>query len=111
MGTVGSPLVLAIIAGLVLGKPLGFLSFSWLATRLGFAQRPEAVTWPMIGAIGALAGIGFTISLFIAGLAFHAQDQRESASLAILIASCCSALVGFAALRSLAGNKDASARD
>lgn len=95
----GSTLVPGIIAGLVAGKPLGFLSFSWAATRLGAAQLPDRVTWAMIGAIGALAGIGFTVSLFIAGLAFADDAKREEASLAVLIASILAGLAGYWLLR------------
>lgn len=94
-----STLVLAIIVGLAIGKPLGFLSFSWLAERAGLVRLPQDVTWPMIAAVGCLAGIGFTISLFIAGLAFEAGPLREEASLAILVASLFSGAVGIAALR------------
>lgn len=94
-----SPLGLAIIAGLALGKPLGFLSFSWAASAVGLARRPEGVSWLMVGAIGALAGIGFTISLFIAQLAFGRGEEREIASLAILVASLASGAVGWLLLR------------
>lgn len=101
LGSITSPLVLAIIAGLVIGKPLGFLSFSWIATRLGLARRPDAVSWPMVGSVGALAGIGFTISLFIARLAFSDRARLESASVAILIASCLAGLIGYICLHRL----------
>jgi Na+/H+ antiporter NhaA len=94
-----STLVLAIIVGLAIGKPLGFLSFSWLAERAGLVRLPQDVTWPMIAAVGCLAGIGFTISLFIAGLAFEAGPLREEASLAILVASLFSGAGGIAAFR------------
>ncbi|WP_311271013.1 Na+/H+ antiporter NhaA [Sphingobium sp. WCS2017Hpa-17] len=89
----------AILIGLCLGKPLGFLSFSWIATRLGLARLPDNVRWPMIAAIGSLAGIGFTISLFISGLAFSDGRLQEIASLAIIIASALAGLTGYAALR------------
>jgi NhaA family Na+:H+ antiporter len=106
-----SPLSVAIIAGLVIGKPIGFLLFSWAATQIGIARLPQAVTWRMIGAIGCLAGIGFTISLFIAGLAF--QDDRivEQASLAILVASLASGLFGFMALKLVGGGEKKTGRD
>ncbi len=99
LGAATSPLVLGIVAGLAVGKPLGFMSFTWIASLLGFAERPDKVTWPMVAAIGALAGIGFTISLFIAGLAFGDGQMRETASLGVLIASLVSAAVGYAVLR------------
>jgi NhaA family Na+:H+ antiporter len=93
-----SPLALGVIAGLAIGKPLGFLGFASLASRLGWAERPEGVSWPMVAAIGALAGIGFTISLFIAQLAFGDGEARELASLAILVASVVSGAIGYAIL-------------
>ena len=62
--------LLGVAVGLVLGKPLGILAFSWLATRLGVAALPRGVTWPQVGVVGVVAGIGFTMSIFIAQLAF-----------------------------------------
>ena len=102
IGMVGSPLVLGVVAGLVVGKPLGFLGFTWLASILGVAQRPDQVTWRMVIGVGALAGIGFTISLFIAGLAFGDGEMREAASLGVLIASLLAAGIGYAILSSCA---------
>ena len=94
-----STLAPAILLGLCLGKPLGFLGFSWIAARLGLARLPDKVRWSMVGAIGALAGIGFTISLFISGLAFSDSRNQEIASLAIIAASILAGLIGYAALR------------
>lgn len=93
-----STLSLAIVVGLVVGKPLGFLSFSWLASRTGLVRLPNSVTWHMMAAVGCLAGIGFTISLFIAGLAFGAGPLLQQASLAVLAASILSGGIGIAAL-------------
>jgi NhaA family Na+:H+ antiporter len=90
-----SPLSAGVVVGLVLGKPLGFLGATWLATRLGRATLPEGVTWPMVLGIGGVAGIGFTISLFIAELAFADVAQTEQASLGILVASVLSGLFGY----------------
>lgn len=95
MGMIASPLVIATVLGLVIGKPLGFLSFTWAASALGIAQRPDQVSWLMVVGVGALAGIGFTISLFIAGLAFGSGEMREAASLGILIASVLAAAIGY----------------
>lgn len=94
-----STLAPAILVGLCLGKPLGFLSFSWIATRLRLARLPDNVRWPMIAALGSLAGIGFTISLFISGLAFSDGRLQEIASLAIIVASALAGLTDYAALR------------
>lgn len=82
---------------LFLGKPVGVVLFSFVAVRLGVAALPQGVTWPMLLGGGFLAGIGFTMSLFVAGLAFpEAQHPRllTDAKLGILLGSLCSALVG-----------------
>lgn len=96
---IGSPLVMGVVLGLVVGKPLGFLASTWLASRLGWAQRPDQVTWPMVIGVGALAGIGFTISLFIMGLAFGDGPAREAGSLGVLLASILAGGIGYAILR------------
>jgi NhaA family Na+:H+ antiporter len=67
---VGQPVSVAIFAGLVFGKPVGVLAFSWLVVRLGLATRAPGLSWPLLAAGGFLTGIGFTMSLFIAGLAY-----------------------------------------
>ena len=90
-----SPLSAGVVVGLVIGKPLGFLGATWLATRLGRAELPEGVTWPMVLGIGGVAGIGFTISLFIAELAFADAAQTEQAALGILVASVLSGVFGY----------------
>jgi Na+:H+ antiporter, NhaA family len=61
---------LGIVAGLVVGKTIGITVASWLAVRLGLGRQPDGLTWPMIAGLAMVAGIGFTVSLFIAGLAF-----------------------------------------
>ncbi|GLQ53289.1 Na+/H+ antiporter NhaA [Devosia nitrariae] len=88
------PLVLAIMAGLVLGKPLGLVGASWIAVRIGIAEKPEAYSWRQLAGAGALAGIGFTISLFIAGRAFPFADDFAAAKVAILAASFCAGTIG-----------------
>lgn len=95
----GALLGLGVFAGLAFGKPLGFLSATWLAVTLRLAELPDAVSWRMVLGIGALSGIGFTISLFIANLAFPDVQRTEMASLAVLVASLVSAGFGYAALR------------
>ncbi|MGX0583983.1 Na+:H+ antiporter, NhaA family [Sphingomonas sanguinis] len=99
LGMIGSPLVLGVVLGLVVGKPLGFISSTWAASAMGLAQRPDRVSWPMVAGVGMLAGIGFTISLFIAGLAFGEGPLREAASLGVVIASVLAAAIGYATLR------------
>lgn len=93
-----SPIAIGIVVGLVAGKPLGFVGFTWLAEALGLAARPEGVTRAMMIGVGTLAGIGFTISLFIASIAFSRPQAMEEASLAILVASCLSGAIGYAIL-------------
>ena len=94
--------VLAGVAcGLLLGKPAGVLAFSWLATRLGVAALPLGVTWPQILVVGVVAGIGFTMSIFIAGLAFPAGSNLETAKLGVLIASGAAAVLAYAVGRGI----------
>jgi NhaA family Na+:H+ antiporter len=88
-------LILAIVLGLVVGKPTGILLASWLAVRLGIAAKPEAYSWRQLAGAGALAGIGFTMSLFIAGEAFQSESDFSAAKLAIFIASLIAGVLGF----------------
>lgn len=99
-----SPLAGGIVTGLALGKPIGFLTATWVATRLGAARLPDGVTWRMVLGIGGVAGIGFTISLFIAELAFTDAIQVEMAALAVLAASLLSGLFGYLMLWSAAAH-------
>jgi NhaA family Na+:H+ antiporter len=91
-------LMLAIIAGLVIGKPLGLISASALAVWLGLAVKPDAYSWRQLAGAGALAGIGFTMSLFIAGQAFPAASDFAAAKIAVFAASLLSAVIGVALL-------------
>jgi NhaA family Na+:H+ antiporter len=91
-------LMAAIVAGLVIGKPVGFLLASWVAVKLGVAEKPAAYSWRQLAGAGALAGIGFTMSLFIAGQAFTVMDDFSAAKIAIFAASVISALIGVAIL-------------
>ncbi len=94
-----SPVGLGIIIGLVVGKPIGILLASWIAVRLGLGKLPEGASWPMIFGLGAVAGIGFTVSIFIAGLSFPGvQLLTDEAKIAILLASVVAAFVGVALL-------------
>ena len=83
-----------IVLGLVLGKPAGITLFSWLAVRLRLADLPSGIRWKQLHAVSWLGGIGFTISIFIAGLAFHTGEQYTMARLAVLLASVCAAVLG-----------------
>jgi NhaA family Na+:H+ antiporter len=87
----------AVIAGLVVGKPLGIALLSWLAVRSGLAQLPQGVSWGVVTAGGILAGIGFTMSLFIAGLALN-DPILDAAKVGILAASILCAVLGTSLL-------------
>lgn len=107
----GSPVTVAVFVGFALGKPVGILTFSWLAVRSGIAVRPPSLSWGTLGAGGMLAGIGFTMALFIANLAFG-PSLINAAKLGILSASAFSAVVGIALLAWLSpgGTHPGSAR-
>jgi Na+:H+ antiporter, NhaA family len=91
-------LMLAIMLGLVVGKPVGLVAASALAIRLGLAVKPDAYSWRQLAGAGALAGIGFTMSLFIAGQAFPAAADFAAAKIAVFAASVFSAIIGVALL-------------
>jgi NhaA family Na+:H+ antiporter len=93
----GGPVTIAILVGFVVGKPIGVLSFSWLAVRSGIAIRPPELSWSSLAGGGLLAGIGFTMALFIANLAFG-ESLIASAKLGILLSSIISALAGLTLL-------------
>jgi NhaA family Na+:H+ antiporter len=94
----GDPLALAVAAGLVVGKPLGIVGFAFLAVRLGLARLPEAFGWDVLLGAGLLAGIGFTMALFIAGLAFDGP-LLDAAKVGLLGASAVCGVAGMALLR------------
>ena len=95
---VGEPIALGVALGLVFGKVTGVTLASWLAVRLGWASLPAQVSWRQIHGAGWLAGIGFTMSLFMASLAFADEAQLTSAKLGILLGSVCAGTVGSAIL-------------
>ena len=94
-----SPVALGIVAGLVLGKQLGITLFAWLAVRSGVSELPDGIGWRHIYGAGWLAGIGFTMSLFISDLAFSDGSLVDTAKLGILLASLIAGVVGWAILR------------
>ncbi len=89
---------LGVVVGLVAGKVVGITALSWLAVRLGLGQLPEGVRWGQVGGVAALAGIGFTVSLFIAGLAFEDPGLAAAAKVGILAASAISGAIGSVVL-------------
>jgi NhaA family Na+:H+ antiporter len=91
-------LIMAIVLGLVIGKPIGIVLAAWLAVLSGIAVKPEAYSWRQLWGAGALAGIGFTMSLFIAGEAFSDQGDYAAAKIAIFLASLVAGVLGTAIL-------------
>ena len=88
--------ILGVAMALVLGKPLGVVGVSWAVVRLGWCRLPPGVSWGGIGLIGLLAGIGFTMSIFIAMLAFEDETLLGAAKLGVLAGSLAAALLGLA---------------
>jgi Na+/H+ antiporter NhaA len=93
-----NPISLGIVLGLVIGKPIGIALLSWLAVRSGQCSLPEGVSWSQIVGAGCLAGIGFTMSLFIADLGFDSETLIANAKIGILMASLVSAILGVVLL-------------
>jgi NhaA family Na+:H+ antiporter len=110
VGGIGGGLIstvsLGAFVGLLLGKPIGVAGFAFLAARLGLGRLPEGATWPGMVGIGLLAGIGFTMSLFIANLAFAEQALLYQAKLGVLAASVIASLVGLAFLSSALARRE-----
>jgi NhaA family Na+:H+ antiporter len=88
----------------MIGKPLGIVCFCWLAVRLGLARLPDGARWGHIAGVGATAGIGFTVSLFITALAFDSVELQGDAKTATLVASVFAALLGAAILRAVSAS-------
>lgn len=86
---------LGIIYGLTIGKPLGILLFLALGVRLGWCQLPQGANWKHLSQVGIIAGIGFTISIFISQLAFTSTASQQAAILAIIVSFCISLICSF----------------
>ena len=97
---VSGPICIGIVAGLFLGKQLGILSSAWIATRLGIARPPGDTTFRHIHGVATVCGVGFTMCLYIASLAFDTEVQEDAAKIGVLVGSLLSGLVGYIALRS-----------
>lgn len=94
-----SPLPLGIALGLFLGKQFGIFGSVWLAVKLGIAVRPKDAAWTQVYGVAILCGIGFTMSLFIGGLAFYNPALDDAVKIGVLMGSLASALCGYALLR------------
>ena len=94
-----APLPLGIAAGLFIGKQVGVMSFVWIAVRIGLCRLPPGISWAQIYGVALLAGIGFTMSLFIGTLAFEDPSQASGVRLGVLCGSITSAICGYLLLR------------
>ena len=90
-----NPIVLGIAAGLIIGKPLGIFLFTKLLTLLNWGHLPQGVTWSQVIGAGFLAGMGFTMSLFITDLAFKDPELQIIAKVSVLVASIISGIIGY----------------
>ena len=93
------PLTLGVIFGLIVGKPAGITAGTWAVVRLGWSRLPSGISWRHIYGVSWLGGIGFTMSIFIAGLAFDQAQALARAKLGILSASLVAGAVGYSCLR------------
>lgn len=105
-----TPIALAVALGLVLGKTIGITLGAAIAVRLGLSVLPAGVRWAHVVGVAALAGIGFTVSLFIAGLAYTDPSELEAAKIGILGGSIVAALIGLAALLAVARQPGSAGR-
>jgi Na+:H+ antiporter, NhaA family len=92
------PVTAGVALGLVIGKLGGIMAMVWIATRIGLAERPHGASWTQIVGIACLAGIGFTMSLFVGALAFPGEAQMNAVRLGVLAGSLVSALLGITVL-------------
>lgn len=98
---------LGIALGLVIGKPIGIVLFTFLAVQLNICQLPKDLNWKKISGAGCLGGIGFTMSIFITLLAFDNVELQNNAKIVILVASVTAAIIGFIVLNFLLKEKQA----
>ena len=91
--------LIGVSAGLLLGKVAGITLFPWLASKTGAVELPGNVTWKHVIGVGFVAGVGFTVAIFISGLAFEDAGLVTTAKLGILLSSLAAGLAGFLILR------------
>jgi NhaA family Na+:H+ antiporter len=109
LGTmVRDPIVIGIVAGLIIGKQVGITALAWIVVRLKWAALPAGVSWGHIYGAAWLCGIGFTMSLFIANLAYGEAVELAEAKIGILIASVIAGVVGYVLLRRTGSEEEAS---
>lgn len=93
------PIAYGVMAGLVIGKPIGIVFTTWLVSRFTRAELDPSVSWRLLTGIGAIAGVGFTVSLLIADLSFASEAQADTASLAVMVGSLIAVVVATPLLR------------
>jgi Na+:H+ antiporter, NhaA family len=96
---VDSRVTLGIVVGLVLGKLIGITGATWLAVRSGVSELPDGLTWRSVIGVAGLGGIGFTVSLFVAGLSFNDPQSQDAAKVGVLAATVIATLIATVALR------------
>lgn len=94
-----SSVTIGVFAGLVIGKLVGITLFPWVASRLGLVELPRAITWLHVAGVALVGGIGFTVAIFVSGLAFDDKTIVDNAKMGILAASLVAGLVGYFLLR------------
>jgi Na+:H+ antiporter, NhaA family len=99
LGDFLAPIPLGIACGLIIGKQLGIFATTWLVVRSGIARLPDGVRWQHVYGLSCLAGIGFTMSLFIGGLSFNDFELMNGVRLGVISGSVVSAILGYAVLR------------
>jgi Na+:H+ antiporter, NhaA family len=99
LATLFGPLPMGIALGLFLGKQLGIFGSVWVAVKSGIAVKPAKASWLQIYGVSLLCGIGFTMSLFIGGLAFYDPALADAVKIGVLMGSVISAIAGYAVLR------------
>jgi len=98
-------IVLGVVFGLVIGKPLGIFGFTYLANKLYWVKKPINLSWSEVLAVGFLGGIGFTMSIFITHLAFSEQAIIDAVKLGVFIASFISAIIGVVMILRISKDK------
>jgi NhaA family Na+:H+ antiporter len=99
LSSLAAPLPLGIALGLFVGKQVGIFASVWAAVKMGVAVRPQNASWLQVYGVALLCGIGFTMSLFIGGLAFTDPAQGDAVKIGVLMGSLLSAIFGYLALR------------
>lgn len=104
--SITSSATLGVLLGLLVGKPVGIFVATWLAVRLRISTLPRGTTWPELAGAGMLAGVGFTVALFVNELAFESEILIERGKIGILAASLCAGVLGLIALVLVSGPEE-----